>query len=68
MWMILKANENALTFTPDDPISLTQQLLKLSESPGLYAQLAKSGRETAIRQFDLQRMTNEIEAYLQVLI
>jgi glycosyltransferase involved in cell wall biosynthesis len=65
---ILKANENALTFTPDDPISLAQQLQKLSESPALYAQLAKAGRETAIGQFDLPRMTNEIEAYLQALI
>jgi len=65
---ILRANENALTFTPDDPISLAQQLQKLSESSALYAQLAKTGRETAIQQFDLQRMTSEIETYLQALI
>lgn len=65
---ILKADENALAFTPDDPISLAQQLQKLSESPALYTQLAKAGRESAVGQFDLPRMTNEIEAYLQTLI
>jgi glycogen(starch) synthase len=65
---ILSANENALTFTPDNPNSLVQQLRKLSESPALYEQLAKAGRETAIRKFDLQRMTTEIESYLQALI
>ena len=65
---ILRANENALTFTPDDPSSLAQQLRRLIETPALREQLAKAGRETAIHQFDLQRMTNEIEAYLQALI
>jgi glycosyltransferase involved in cell wall biosynthesis len=64
---ILKANENALTFTPDDPISLAQQLRRLIETPALRKQLAKAGRETAIDQFDLHRMTNEIEAYLLAL-
>jgi glycosyltransferase involved in cell wall biosynthesis len=65
---ILRADENALTFTQDDPISLARQLQRLIESPALREQSAKSGRETAIRQFDLQRMTNEIESYLQAMI
>jgi len=65
---ILKANENALTFMSDDPSSLAQQLRKLSEAPVLYEQLTKAGRKTAVQQFDLQRMTNEIETYLQALI
>jgi glycosyltransferase involved in cell wall biosynthesis len=64
---ILRADENALTFTPDDPSSLAQQLRRLIETPALRDRLAKAGRETAVGQFDLQRMTNEIESYLQAL-
>jgi len=64
---ILRADENALTFSPDDPSSLAQQLRRLIETPALRERLAKAGRETAIHQFDLQRMTNEIELYLQAL-
>lgn len=64
---ILVENENALTFPSDDPISLSQQLKRLIESPALRERLAKSGRQTAVEKFDIQRMTKEIESYLQTL-
>ncbi len=65
---ILVDGENALTFTPDDPTSLSQQLKRLIESPSLRERLAASGRETALNKFDIQRMTTEIESYLQAII
>lgn len=65
---ILDKNLNALTFAPNDPQSLAERLQKLIASPQLRETLGKAGKEIAIREFDLQRMTCEIEAYLQSLI
>ena len=64
---ILVDGENALTFTPDDPSSLTQQIKRVIETPSLRRQLVKSARETAASKFDVQRMTLEIESYLQTV-
>ena len=64
---ILMENENALIFTPDDPASLSRQLEQLIETPSLRRQLANAGRQIAMDKFDIQRMTTEIEAYLQTL-
>lgn len=65
---ILVDGENALTFAPDDPASLCLQLKRLIESPALRERLAASGRETAVHQFDIRRMTGEIESYLQNVV
>jgi glycosyltransferase involved in cell wall biosynthesis len=64
---ILSENENALTFAPEDVDSLASQIKKLSDSPELRMKLAQAGRETAVHKFDLQRMTSEIETYLETL-
>ncbi|MDL1909442.1 glycosyltransferase family 4 protein [Chloroflexi bacterium CFX6] len=65
---ILVDGENALTFTPDDPESLSLQLKRLIESPALRERLAASGRETAVNLFDVRRMTGGIESYLQNVV
>lgn len=62
---ILIDGENAVTFTADDPASLASQLKRLIESPDLRERLAQSARRTASDKFDLRRMTEEIESYLQ---
>ncbi|NTW12815.1 MAG: glycosyltransferase, partial [Anaerolineales bacterium] len=62
---ILTDGENALTFTADDPASLTSQLKRLIDSPALREQLAMSARRTVADKFDIRRMTAEIESYLQ---
>ena len=62
---ILIDEQNALTFTADDPASLSDQLKRLIESRDLRQRLADSARETAVRKFDIRRMIEEIEAYLQ---
>jgi glycosyltransferase involved in cell wall biosynthesis len=61
-------NENALLFSPGDSIGLAMQLVRLIESPSLRRKLREAGRETAIAKFDIQRMTTEIEAYLQKIV
>ena len=65
---ILMDGENALVFTPDDPMSLAEQLKRLIELPSLCERLGRAGRETAVERFDLKRMTTEIESYLQALV
>jgi glycosyltransferase involved in cell wall biosynthesis len=65
---ILMDGENALTFMPDDPSGLAQQLNRLIESPDLRERLMTSARATAINRFDLQRMTAEIENYLTTMV
>jgi glycosyltransferase involved in cell wall biosynthesis len=65
---ILVDGENALTFTPDDPANLAQQLKRLVESPSLRERLSIAGRNTAVNKFDIQRMTTEIESYLQAIV
>lgn len=62
---ILADGENALTFPPNDPEALSRQLKRLIESPALRERLAAAGRETAVTRFDICRMTDGIEAYLQ---
>ena len=53
---------------PDDPASLSLQLIRLVESPALRKELADAGRQTAMDKFDIRRMTIEIESYMQELI
>jgi glycosyltransferase involved in cell wall biosynthesis len=61
---ILIENETALLFPPDDPVALACQVQKLIESPEMRVRLSKTGQEIAVRKFDVQRMTAEIEACL----
>ena len=62
---ILVENENALTFPPGDAVALAQQIMRLRQAPDWVYRLAKNGRETALQKFDIERMTDEIEAYLR---
>jgi glycosyltransferase involved in cell wall biosynthesis len=65
---ILLNNKNALVFPPGDAAGLAAQIARLVESPSLRRQLAEAGRRTAKEKFDIQRMTEEIETYLQTLV
>jgi glycosyltransferase involved in cell wall biosynthesis len=64
---ILIESENALLFTPNDPVSLANQIKKLIELPELRMRLAQAGKESVVNKFDIQRMTGEIENYLEAL-
>lgn len=65
---ILRDNENALTFPPNDEGMLAAQIVRLVRSPQLRSQLAVAGQRTAVEKFDMQRMATEIELYLQQMI
>lgn len=65
---ILIDNENALTFSSGDASGLAAQIARLIEFPELGQQLAYRGRRQAKEKFDIQRMVNEVEAFLQGLL
>jgi glycosyltransferase involved in cell wall biosynthesis len=64
---ILRHDENALVFTAGDPASLAQTLKRLIEDSDLRERLGSAARNSVMDTFDLQRMTLEIERYLQSL-
>ena len=65
---IMTEGVNALTFPPGDAPGLAAQIWRLVEKPSLLDQLAEAGRRTATERFEIQRMIEEIEAYLQAVV
>lgn len=65
---ILSEGETALTFAPGDADGLADQVARLIETPALRQRLVENGRRQAVEKFDIQRMTAEIEAFLQALV
>lgn len=51
-------------FAPGDSRQLSQILTRLAKTPGLRHQVATMARNTAVERFDIQRMIEEIEAFL----
>ena len=65
---ILLEGENGLTFAAEDAEALAQQIVRLVEDPELCRRLSEAGRRVVLEYFNLDRMTNEIEAYLQEVL
>lgn len=61
---LLQDGENALVVLPDDPVSLAHQVKRLVDQPELGQKLGAQARITARSHFDIQRMTDGIEACL----
>jgi glycogen synthase len=61
---ILRDGETGLTFAPEDAEGLAQQIDRLIINPDLCDRLARSGRQTVLENFTLDKMVKEIEAYL----
>ena len=61
---ILRDGETGLTFAPEDAEGLAEQVVRLITDPDLCCRLAQAGRQTVLENFTLDRMVNEIEAYL----
>ena len=61
---ILKDGETGLTFTPEDADGLADQVTRLISDPDLCCRLAEAGRQTVLENFTLDKMVNDIEAYL----
>ncbi|MCB0193223.1 MAG: glycosyltransferase family 4 protein [Anaerolineae bacterium] len=65
---ILKDHENGLVFLPDNAADLAEKINCLIANPQLRQIFAEAGRHTAFQKFDIQRMTSQIEAYLQSIV
>jgi glycosyltransferase involved in cell wall biosynthesis len=61
---ILRDGETGLTFAPEDADGLANQLTRLISEPDLCCRLAEAGRQTVLENFTLDKMVNNIEAYL----
>jgi glycogen synthase len=62
---VLAAGVNGLTFSPGDAESLAKRILQLRQEPALRVQLAAAGRATVLERFTLNRMVDEMEAWLK---
>lgn len=62
---MLREGETGLTFAPRDAYGLAQQIARLSVNPDLASRLARAARQTVLENFTLDRMVEEIEAYLE---
>ncbi len=61
---ILRDGETGLTFSPEDPGGLAEQIGRLISDPDLRTRLARAGRQLVLEKFTLDRMVNDIETYL----
>jgi len=61
---ILRDGETGLTFAPENPDGLADQVTRLIVDPDLRCRLAEVGRQTVLENFTLDKMVKEIEAYL----
>lgn len=61
---ILRDGETGLTFAPEDAEGLAEQIARLIACPELRGRLAQNGRQMVMAHFTLDKMVNEIEAYL----
>lgn len=65
---MLEDGMNALVYPPDDASELADRILRLRDQPSLCVKLAQAGRRTVLERFTLERMVNEIEAWLEEII
>ena len=61
---ILRDGETGLTFAPGDADGLTEQVTRLIFDRDLCCRLSEAGRQTVLENFTLDKMVNDIEAYL----
>lgn len=61
---ILRNEKNGLTFNAGNSTQLADQIARLLDTRGLYNRLVHAGRRTVLQKFTIQRMVDEIEAYL----
>lgn len=65
---LLRDYENALVFKPGDADQLAEKIYVLIKSPDLKKRLADCGREFAQDHFDVEKMADGIEDYLEAIL
>jgi len=61
---MLEDGVNALVFPPEDADALAECILRLRWDPDLRYRLAQAGQHTVLERFTLERMVDEMEAWL----
>lgn len=61
---ILRDGETGFTFAPEDADGLAKQVTRLLLNPDLCCRLSQAGRQTVVENFTLDKMVEDIEAYL----
>ena len=61
---MLCPGQNALTFEAENASALAAQIETLIPNPELRASLARSGQDMVLKQFTLDRMVSDLEAWL----
>jgi glycosyltransferase involved in cell wall biosynthesis len=62
---MLADGQNALTFRPADAVGLADGVGRALREPDLRHRLARAGQATVLERFTLDRMVDDLEAYLQ---
>ncbi|MFW6116146.1 MAG: glycosyltransferase family 4 protein [bacterium] len=65
---MLEDGQNALLFPPEDAERLAECILRLRGDPALRERLAEAGRRTVLERFTLERMVDEMEAWLEKIV
>jgi glycogen synthase len=65
---MLKHLQNALTFSAEDATGLADRIEQALNDPDLRARLARAGQQTVLERFTLERMTDNIEAWLEQIL
>ena len=60
--------EDGMLYDAGDSGRLTQLLAKVARHPGLKRKLAKNARKKAVERFDLQRIIDDIELFLEEVL
>lgn len=60
--------ENGLVFAPHDHVDLARQILRAAHDPNMRMYLRANATRTARLKFDLARMTDEIETFLERML
>lgn len=64
---MLENEVNALTFPPGDAEALARCIQQVRDDPDLRMRLGKAGRETVLERFTLDRMVDNVEAWLEAI-
>jgi glycosyltransferase involved in cell wall biosynthesis len=62
---LVRHGENALAFRTSDPADLAAQVLRLESDPSLRAALVKTASEEVRARYDMERIVDQVEVYLQ---
>ena len=65
---LLTDGKTGLTFSPGNAVELANQITRLIQEPHLYSRLASSGRQKVIDHFNINRMINQVEIYLERIV